>query len=282
MRQILVVAACLISEFFTTNLIAEERQDVLFTSAFEPPGLLVAQGKHNGHDVQCVLDTGSTTHVFDQGLQSLTGELKPFRQSDAFQLCENQELSIQGCFDTLPSESLVTDFAHFRKAGLDVDVVVGMPFLAYRTLEIDFENRQFAILRRPRSPGEVIELSLGECNRPYLRLEISGNQIESLLDTGNVTELLLEHKIFDQLSEAGVLRFTEDEEPTRIIDISGTSERRSAVLPVLKLAGQTIPDVRVLEGDENIVGLKLLSRFLVSIDLTEFTLTLSCPERAMP
>ncbi len=228
-----------------------------------------------GKRYQFVLDTGSSSTIFDQRLRHLLSQQLGWQKVETphgivnaplFQAPEakvGRLLLPKGTFVT------VTDFEKMRQAGdNEMSGVIGMDFLGRHILRIDFDRGEVVFLRSVGpNPGERLPLSF-RYDRPHISIQIDEPDDPELfmLDTGlsghhsgNMSAALFDALIAKKKMSSLV--------KLRSVGFSGVvQDGRQGQMDCLLLAGHRHKGLRFMRAEINVLGLRFCSRYVMTCD----------------
>ncbi len=224
-----------------------------------------------------VLDTGASWTVYDKPLWSLLGKTK------ALQKIENARKNITvPRFDppdarlgklSLPKDRLVVgaDLKEVREnSGEDIHGILGMDFLKRHIFRMDFDRGEIVFLRRVGpDPGQRLAVTLRH-DLPYVRINLPGlkEAEEFILDTGyarggGYEGGWLRKATFDALIKSGKMISGGN---IAFAGLAGSQTTQYGWLDVLSFAGNTHNNLVFHEGEVSLLGLDVLSRYVVTFD----------------
>ena len=222
-----------------------------------------------------VLDTGASHSVFDSSLRRFLDErigvvemrtaaepvrLEQFDPPEAYVgKLDLREGGPIGCLDL----QLIR-----RVMGRDVRGILGMGFLKNYVVKIDFDagKVQFCQGDRRRHPewGNAVRLydSGGKVRGvPHVKGNLAGvGNVKFVLDTGRNVAGDLVAELFEKAMDTKALA----EGPTATL--AGTRRERKTRISRLVLGGFEQRELIMDEGNQNLIGLGLLSRYVVTLD----------------
>jgi hypothetical protein len=228
-----------------------------------------------GKTYRFLLDTGSSWHLFDQALGldgPRTGEFETLAGPIETVVTDAPEAMLGKLSLDTPESVGVLDMRGWRQDWIDeLYGIIGMSSLKKHVVRIDFDKGEVLFLKSAgRDSGGAIPLSYDN-DRPVVRADLSGWGEETfLLDTGI------------PWSESGGLR------PLKVAallvanlaqEVGGSQTgavkgQRTISAKPLRLGEFTIPNPVFRECRRNLLGLDLLSRFVVTFDFPNDTLYL--------
>ncbi len=227
----------------------------------------------------CVVDTALRFHLHDAG-RKVT--LNRNELADVYLLPEARLGNL-----VIPSstESLCRDLAAFRLAtGHDVRGVLGMNCLESHILQVDFDAGKLSFLKRcPDSTIAGHRLSYSAANIPMLDVELpAGDVIAFRIDTGMTGASNIEHDTFLKLRADGMLNDDSESILNHRVSLTfhGLKLERAAVLKQMRFGDLVHKNVRVRDGASNILGLRILSRYLLTLDFPNDRLFLEKRKRS--
>lgn len=262
--------------FVMTPLFAEERP-CRVSESFDPNQLLLISGELNGQPVTCVIDTGATHHGIDSSFEPILGRCRTYDSKKNIEICSPQHLQVRGLADTREAESVVLDLSGLREAsGLEFDVVVGMPFLLDRILELDPAKQRFYLSTASTEKYDTAtELSFDDIGRPCVPITVDGHEIIAMIDTGSNAEVTLEKKQFQLIQQNEAMKRNSSSHPVAVHSISGKRTRPRLQVDEVRVGGAVVKGCTIVESELNKIGLGLLSKLKIKIDLRTMHLELS-------
>jgi hypothetical protein len=227
-----------------------------------------------GKDYQFVLDTGATVSVFDISLRSHLGPrvdsayVEGAHDNVRLELCSPLNARV-GSLLLTKDPVVCFDFTPARKyTGCDVHGIIGMDFLKDWIITIDFDEGRLDILpsETERSPkwGECILFVYGAGGLMSILAMVDNNvQMPFMVDTGTANTGSIEETLLTRLVNAREARCTGD---GKTCDISGMYASRVARLSHFSFHSFQHENLQFTSDKKNILGLKYLSRYLVTID----------------
>ncbi len=160
--------------------------------------------------------------------------------------------------------------------GYKIAGVLGIDFLYPYVLEVDFDDGRLRFLKQvPENAGaprtfqlrDNIPLPLIELNVPGLGLTPFSVHLGSILRMGLEPTSFRTLRRFHQADVVSEAQFKNE--------LGQVSRSRIAILPELRIAGDTMAEVAVAETSSNVIGLDFLSRFRVTFDFANHQLYLA-------
>lgn len=246
---------------------------------------------------QAAFDTGSTISVVDRALQPLLGKkladanlssgaLKV--RSEVFE-CPDFRLESLTLPFVDPNRSAIVgvcDLKDARDASRDnIDVIIGIAHFMKARMEVNFDTKTLRFLYRDDDfIGESIKVIFSERGTPSIVGRVadstnakskldevvvlnSGEEVHFLLDTGFSECLGLRSELFDKLVKRGDIRLLGT---FSVVSFRGhLQQTRLGRLRQLTIGDFTIDNLTVIDSKDaglNVIGVSLLSRFLVTFD----------------
>jgi hypothetical protein len=225
-----------------------------------------------------MLDTAATHHVFDVSLRSHLGESLGKGHTRDVEMSKLEHMMVQtpnvfvGNLSLGPSErSVVLDLTVLRQgSGEDIRGALGAPFLADRLIEIDFDQGVLSVSDRHNGKlpiGNPRKLTIDSQGCPRMDEVVIGRRTESFaISTGQWASVYVHKWLFDALIADGAI---EEKGIQQWLTAAGPSSHRWGRLSVLSLGEGTHNDLVVLEGDANVIGLRLLERYAVTLNVSD-------------
>jgi hypothetical protein len=222
-----------------------------------------------------MLDTGATYSVFDMSLKKLLG--MPIESGNVETAAEplkaesyNPPEAFLGKLDLRDGGPvLCTDLEMCRRAtGREIRGIVGMGFLKKYIVRIDFDAghvqfRPWDGRGHPEWGSAVYVYEAGGVKRdlPYVKGNPSGvGEIKFLLDSGRNVAGDLITELFEKVMDKKALT----EGPAA--SLTGTRRYRETRVSQLSFGGFEHRGLVIGEGNENLIGLGVLSRYVVTLD----------------
>jgi len=275
----------------------ENRSEVLCEVDIPPyDDCLAVPVEIGGRKFEFLLDTGSTTTLFDpslikDGLVQESPQKEIIKAKDGFSRplefarCTSPELKIGSLTIPAGAESGIYDFARLREC-LDrrIHGVVGMDIIRRVAIRIDWDARKLTFLKSGYSGNEketsfqlvpsffgVPQVFVGFPNRGT---GLCTTAVDCTIDTGVTDELMLEGRTFNSLVSRDICR--RHPQQTTFISAGGMQLLPSADLQgalfAFPGAGPWVSRMEVVSGERNLVGLGYLSRFNLTLDCKRFML----------
>lgn len=257
------------------------------SSAVEPPftyripaynDLIVVSATLDGVGHLCVIDSGSSTNVFDSRFRDKLGE-----SLGAISIETAGGGKVRGDVFPSPSVSLAaivfsrdghvfcSDMSGIREAtGLNIEGILGVPLFREMTVLIDFDSQQVTFSRENIAPasnwGSPIDVAYCESALPMIDINLS-NRIKTQceVDTGSTSSISLPSKEFNELVRNGEIKLLDS---TITMRLNGQRTSRSGIISSVCVGKFENRDLLVKEGgDKPQIGLQYLRRFHVTFDL---------------
>jgi len=238
--------------------------------------VILVPGSVGGEHTQFVLDTGTTSTIFNDEFQSLLGE--PVGSVSLTDTNENKTagnkqtflfpeafigpLRIRGSEKTI----LIDCSSMEGTLGVNIGGLLGMDFLKSVIIQLDFDRQNINILNPDSKPsrgwGEEIPINFRRDGIPYLSASVAGNRISQMvIDTGS-THNKIPRELFDRIGREKGL-------PYALIwfaSASGTSFNKLARFGSLRVGSSEYEGILASEGGIGSLGLPFLSRHVVTFD----------------
>jgi hypothetical protein len=231
----------------------------------------------NGKRYRLALDTGASCTVYDKPLWHLMGRtiaLEKIGTPDeniTIPFFQPPEAKLGKL--ALPKDSAVMgiDLTQFNEcSGEECHGLLGMDFLKKHIFRMDFDQGELVFLHAVGSdPGQRLTVRLTD-NQPCVKINLPGLKEPEwfVLDTGcargpGALYGCLRKAAFDALRKSGKLTSIDKQPQVRF---AGRRVYRLGCLGSLPFAGKTYENVPVSEGDMSLLGLDLLSRYVVTFD----------------
>ena len=246
--------------------------NVDFVQRFNPDGAVVCvQGVVNGTKAKMVLDTGTPFHIYGLELKTVLRGIMELEDGveetpTASYTCDPQDIWL-GSFCNNDLRSLVTNLSALRIAiNEKIDGVVGMPLLSQNVIQLDFEKGIVRIGKEcSLSRKSIVSLHFDENDLPHVvDLKADDIRFACLLDTGMSNAVSLSQKYFDAFQQ---LELISSVGSTRMIKIGQTRNVKTGVLGEIRIGGHRLTNVPVHLSDTNKIGVGLLRKFHVCIDM---------------
>lgn len=220
---------------------------------------------------QFMVDTGATFSIVDTELESRLDPVPGFAKINGqggHKRYLLRDASVGKSRMPLTGRAVCIDLSRFREAsGYDIRGVLGMSFLKSRVVHIDFDAGKLSILKSaPSAAGTDFPLLYNNLDLPQLDVDIpDGQTIAFMVDTGMAGRgLMLRSFRFDDLVENGRLEVIGP--PALQATFEGNVMRREGRINKFSLGNCTHERIMVGEGPQNRIGLRLLSRYVVTFN----------------
>ncbi len=235
-----------------------------------------------------ILDTGATLCVVDESLSYLLGHYRGTTtlSTPAGPMTGRLFEPPMAWADSilLPTDALVAtcDLTAIRPSGLRCEGLLGMPFLRQLVVQFDFDEHACRILWRESGDelgwGEEQALTLETNNRPLLAADFGGSERQMfLLDSGAGMFGSVVSGSWERLSAADQLAPTGRQ---RFITLGGSIEERVGQVTEISVGPFKHRTVRMSEGNQSILGIEFLSKYLATIDFPRRKIYLQDRQRA--
>lgn len=264
----------LILALWMANAVAAEPREI--SGKIGRGGLLLVAAKLNSHPFQGVIDTGASHHAYDRTLIPFLDEFESSNSGESLEICVPQRLEAGSLRDTVKAGSAVVDLSQFsRAANVQIDAVIGMPFLLGRVINVHPSDETFTISEEGLADDEGIKIRLDEVGRPCVPITIAGNQLIALIDTGSNADVTANPNDFRSIEEHYA-----DTNGVSVVSIQSLQDKaqgRKIEACDVKLGGELIRNVSIVESSSTKVGMAFLTRFAAVIDLQNMRLSLNSP-----
>jgi hypothetical protein len=143
--------------------------------------------------------------------------------------------------------------------------IIGMDFLATVVMQVDFDRGELRLYRGvPRDAGAALPIEW-EHNCPRVVGRLGGQTEAFVLDTGQAGALDLSREAFARLKKAGGLKLLGK---NKAIVLNDTVEMRYGLGKKLTLGEYVIREPVIGESHNSRIGLRTLSRFVVTLDFS--------------
>lgn len=224
-----------------------------------------------------MLQTAASHHAFDVSLRGHLGKSLGKGNTRDVEMSKLDHMMVQtphvfvGNLSLGPSErSVVLDLTVLRQgSGEDIRGALGAPFLADRLIGIDFDQGVLSVQDRQDGGtpvGTPHKLNVDPTGCPFLDEVVIGKRTESFgISTGQWGSVYVHKWLFDALIADGAL---EEKGVQQSLSAAGPLSHRWGRLAALSLGEGTHHNLVVLEGDANVIGLRLLERYRVTLDVS--------------
>lgn len=277
---------------------ASRAADCQQPSAAESADLLdeFAIGKHgrpiivpvtiDGKTLLFAVDTGSAISVFDTSLKPKLGEAKgrvTIRTSlgqgpvDVFE-CPDAfvgTLSLKA-IDQVTSLDLE---AVRRASGKEIYGVLGSDFLKHFVVQVDFDGGTLRFFKEAGTQKELLgsplPMAFNAENCPTITAIVGEQNVEQfVIDTG-ATYMAIESSLFDRMVKGEEII---PGSSSALATVAGNYRAKSGKLLQMSIDGFALKGLRTDRDSKSSIGLRLLSRFLVTFDFPSGTLYLKSGE----
>ncbi len=224
-----------------------------------------------GKRYQFLLDTGATNTVYDSTFRSRLGnflgkERVKTPQGDVQASCFQAPEASVGKMSLRTNEPVIcANLKNFREAlGVPIMGIVGLDFLRQHRIRLDFDAGKLEFIDSVEAePGTPIPLILRRCY--HAKASVAGEEEEFKIDTGSVGDASgdLEAKLCERLIQAQKLKKVSR---GLTISLSGIFEEQTLALNDFGLGPFTHHQLCFSQGRKNILGLRYLSRYVVTFD----------------
>jgi len=235
--------------------------------------LLILPVSMGGGEYQFLLNSAATFHVFDESLRAELGRAIAHTAPESplqAELFRAPAASVGNL--PLRDEQHVTclDLTLMRQAsGEDIRGILGVPFFRDRIIRIDFDRGTVEVFDREYDRvdwGESLPLkrhALGYACTDVVR--VGGRKTTVSLATGHAGSVRLGGHLFEHCGERGEIRKTSRK---LVVSGAGKQELETGRLDELMFGPYVHHDVVVSKGHSALVGLRYLSRYVLTIDLS--------------
>jgi hypothetical protein len=226
-----------------------------------------------------VIDTGATICILDPSLDvGAAVESLPMVGANGPFYVDIQKLPHDLKMEKLlvrPADEQVAicDLEHLRGlSGQSIFGIVGMDFLEKQVLQIDFDQGKLRLLKSaPAGSGEAFPMPIRN-HVPYLSIKTPDDrEVEFLVDTGMRSSVSVNSASFKGLLQHGLIK---PNGTAYFWGLSGKMTSRLAKYGRLSFGAFKIGDLSFEEGPLDMIGLGLLSRFVVTFDFPKQTIYL--------
>jgi PDZ domain len=172
------------------------------------------------------------------------------------------------------------NFASARyNCGQPIYGLLGMDFFNRYIVQIDFDEGELRVLKKANADcGQAITVNMrsgwAKMPRPFVPIKLAGMEAqEFLISTGSLHpgSAYLNRELFESLVQNGQLRV---EGHALVEESEETTNARVGTSVSLSLGENTVKAPLICEAQQNILGLRFLSRFVVTFDLANATIYL--------
>jgi hypothetical protein len=230
--------------------------------------------KFKGKEYSFVLDTGSSTTMFDISLRHELGSAKEkailmtAKDPMYVQLFEAPEafvgpLNLQECGQV----ACIDHKYHGFIIGRDIGGTIGMDFLKKYVIQIDFDRGRFLFIRTTSSSdpnwGEEFRITYDMLGRPKIVGTIYNTiDVDFVIDTGLNTTGDLDNKIFSEISKKRAVKTSE----ILAQAASGTVRQMNFRTEELSIGPLKYEELIFTSSDAPLLGLDFLARHIVTFD----------------
>ena len=227
-----------------------------------------------------VVCTSLSVHVFDESLRLQLGNVlgvKRFVEA----LAEDTPVDVVkmptlmvGSYELPPVKgdiAALVDLSAIRQiTGEDIRGVLGLPFLRDRLVQFDFDEGVVRLAKRKLKPADLgtpWPLRLASDNSLWVDNVRVGDRTESfLLALGNNRSVSVHKWLFNSLAQEGSIKmFAPNSHSTHLAFGPPVGDR--GLLSQVVWGGQIQNEVIVDSSDDNALGLRFLSRFVITLDV---------------
>ncbi len=231
--------------------------------------------QENKTPMSFLVDTGSSLTVIDSSRKEMLG--LPVRRMSALTAGSEVEtdvfkgvpLIIGQTLYLEPEEVVCFDLSKHRLlTGCPVYGLLGMKELQKFVLDLNPSEASIALRARLEvAPKEfhAVPFSLGKRGQPQLRVQVQGQEMDFVIDTGaNNTVLGIQEASFTTIAQQGALK---DIVKSRSQTLGGDAERRKGVLlGSVSMGCYSFVNSPLSENTTNVIGIPLLSGFDMVLD----------------
>jgi hypothetical protein len=223
-----------------------------------------------GKNYTFMIDTGSSTTVFDTSLKALLRSTRthaPLNGRSHVLVYECDGITIGASKIPVGKTGICAGLSGMRdRSSTDIHGIIGMNTLRRCVLHLDFDSGRGAFLKSSEGvPGEPIPLGAFECPTIDVKIPEAG-QVAFLVDTG------FAGKVNGGLAAATLnalvkrTQFNVFRRDRTSVDIDGERKVRAGTLAEMSVGDFHHFDAFFMEGKENQLGLGYLCRFTVTFD----------------
>ncbi len=227
-----------------------------------------------------MIDSGTSFFVVDERVASGL-ELEPgmhittldTEKAHLLDMYHDVRLSIDGSDEQYVNKFSAVNLERVESAlGIPVHGVIGAPFFQNQRLRFDFDENVLSV-----GAGDLIDVTGAtalQMNKHLNgRMDITvklGSRlfVSSLIDLGFNRGISLDEKNFDELESKGDITCVEE---VQMISVTAEKSQKVGRLSEVRIGNFTFKDVPVSRG-QNLIGLGLLSRMIVTFDVPNRTL----------
>lgn len=225
-----------------------------------------------GQSYPFLVDTGSEVTVFDL---SLKPHLEPIDKSVRAVTTGGQrkvclfvppKFTLGTLAVTVPDRVACTDLTQVKQVtGQPIVGILGMDVLQHLILQIDFDRGRLNVLREaPESRGRSLDISFFHYRLPVVSVTLPDGESESfIIDSGLGISGTLKKATFDRLEADGSVS---RKSTSLVATIAGAQETSSGFVSGIKLAGHEHERARVTRTSHSMIGLGMLSHYVVTLD----------------
>ena len=244
---------------------------------FDPnDDLVLIPVRVDSRDYRFLLDTGMANSVFDASLRSHLG---PRIDSVRGTTLNGTKMDLEsysppnalvGSLPLATGPVLCRDLTMFREvSGSQFHGIIGLEFLKSWIITIDFDEGRVDVLSpdTERNPDWGERIPAVYDRRGILFIPATAGKASwspFMLDTGCNDTGLLDSTLLTRLADAHEVRVFGDDKG---VSLSGISSSRIVRLSMLSVGSFRHENLRFVTGTQNVLGLKYLSRYRVTIDI---------------
>lgn len=222
-----------------------------------------------------LLDTGATNSVFDASLRPELGQTIGLGEATTATGTVKVDLfaSVSATIGDMPiqtSSRLATlDLRGVRETtGYDVRGILGMDVLSQYVIRIDWGKGELAFTQtRGSDQGTPLDITLDK-SCPSIRARLAAWKDETfLIDTGCIGATgSLRRSVYQDLAAHGLLK---DTMTGTTVSASGKVKTNAGRLKEISLGEHSHKNVLFSAGNQNLLGLSFLSRYVVTFDFPD-------------
>lgn len=232
--------------------------------------LVVLRAEVNSKPINVIFDTGASPSILD-------ARLKPFIQgklhttNSGVSKCSAMNLKLGPWQSSLAQSMNIYELNRLDELlNVEIGGVVGSPFVFGRVVVLDFENRQFSLIDQSGieygTSGEII---FDQFYCPTIEIEICGVPRRFLIDTGFNGAVNLDMDTWNECQQQGLIS---DHQSVQVVVHEQQLQTRNLEMGFLRkldFFGHELKDVPVTARQPGKIGIEILRRFDVLLDLKE-------------
>ena len=237
---------------------------------------VILQVKIDKSPHQFLLDTGSTFTAIDKSLENFLGEPLKIRQrittptDSTFYALYNPIDVMLGNFNIRTNHPYMLVELDFLKKvlGCKFDGVIAMTFIHQHIWDLDFDARKIRIIQnethlKPENFETIIDIEPTPAGVPIIMIEIAGENIPFIIDTGDTGSGRLTKNLMDLMIDK---KLVSDIASDTVASLSGVHSRRRVRVKQLKVGSLQYNGLLMDESLQNALGLGFLKRHRVVLD----------------